>query len=195
MDGAHLVNVETAKNRACAGAAIGMPPDEFYAAIEGDGLRSRHSRRGLSSPSTREACQCLPRSECRVGVGVAGALIGADDWSIAEKALGGQASHSHHRNDKVCMSAAAVAPESSFTSQLHPNNWVPVRPAQSRMIQRNALSGPVTGTDWDEERRGGISWASADLPRNAQVVGSSPTSDCVVRSSIHWIVSSDPTQP
>ena len=66
MDGAPLVDVETAKNRAYAAAAIGMPPDEFYAAIEGTGLRSRRSRRGLGSPSTREACQSLPRAECRV---------------------------------------------------------------------------------------------------------------------------------
>ncbi len=37
MDGAPLVSVQTALNKAYAAAAIGMPPDEFYAAIESDG--------------------------------------------------------------------------------------------------------------------------------------------------------------
>jgi uncharacterized protein GlcG (DUF336 family) len=33
MDGAPLVSVQTAINKAYAAAAIGMPPDDFYAAI------------------------------------------------------------------------------------------------------------------------------------------------------------------
>ncbi len=37
MDGAPLVSVQTAINKAYAAAAIGMPPDDFYAAIESDG--------------------------------------------------------------------------------------------------------------------------------------------------------------
>jgi glc operon protein GlcG len=37
MDGAPLVSVQTATNKAYAAAAIGMPPDDFYAAIESDG--------------------------------------------------------------------------------------------------------------------------------------------------------------
>ena len=36
MDGAPLVSVQTAMNKAFAAAAIGMPPDDFYAAIEPD---------------------------------------------------------------------------------------------------------------------------------------------------------------
>src|SRR5215831_5428653 len=36
MDGAPLVSVQTAVNKAYAAAAIGMPPDDFYAAIECD---------------------------------------------------------------------------------------------------------------------------------------------------------------
>jgi uncharacterized protein GlcG (DUF336 family) len=36
MDGARLVSLQTAINKAFAAAAIGMPPDEFYAAIEAD---------------------------------------------------------------------------------------------------------------------------------------------------------------
>src|SRR5512142_1792646 len=37
MDGAPLVSVQTAINKAYAAAAIGMPPDDFYSAIESDG--------------------------------------------------------------------------------------------------------------------------------------------------------------
>ena len=37
MDGAPLISVQTAVSKAYAAAAIGMPPDEFYAAIESDG--------------------------------------------------------------------------------------------------------------------------------------------------------------
>ena len=37
QDGAPLVSIETATNKAYAAAAIGMPPDDFYAAIEADG--------------------------------------------------------------------------------------------------------------------------------------------------------------
>src|SRR6516164_9677948 len=36
MDGAPLVSVQTAINKAYSAAAIGMPPDDFYAAIESD---------------------------------------------------------------------------------------------------------------------------------------------------------------
>ena len=37
MDGAPLVSVQTAMSKAYAAAAIAMPPDEFYTAIEADG--------------------------------------------------------------------------------------------------------------------------------------------------------------
>jgi uncharacterized protein GlcG (DUF336 family) len=36
MDGAALVSVQTAMNKAYAAAAIGMPTDDFYTAIESD---------------------------------------------------------------------------------------------------------------------------------------------------------------
>jgi uncharacterized protein GlcG (DUF336 family) len=44
MDGAPLVSVQTAINKAYAAAAIGMPPDDFYAAIESDGAAVVSSR-------------------------------------------------------------------------------------------------------------------------------------------------------
>jgi uncharacterized protein GlcG (DUF336 family) len=43
MDGAPLVSVQTAMSRAYAAAAIAMPPDEFYTAIEADYARSSES--------------------------------------------------------------------------------------------------------------------------------------------------------
>jgi glc operon protein GlcG len=110
MVGAPLVNVETAKNKAYGAAAIGMPPDEFYAAIEGGGagVASFETRPGLALNAG--GLPVLAEGGVTGGVGVAGALTGAEDWRIAEKALGGPASHSHHRNEQVCVSAAAVAP-------------------------------------------------------------------------------------
>ena len=36
MDGAPLVSIQTAQNNGYASAAIGMPGDDFFAAIEGD---------------------------------------------------------------------------------------------------------------------------------------------------------------
>ena len=36
MDGAPLVSLQTAMSKAYAAAAIGMPPDDFFAAIEPD---------------------------------------------------------------------------------------------------------------------------------------------------------------
>ena len=38
MDGAPLVSVQTAINKAYSAAAIGMPPDDFFAAIQSDGV-------------------------------------------------------------------------------------------------------------------------------------------------------------
>jgi uncharacterized protein GlcG (DUF336 family) len=46
MDGAPLVSIETATNKAYAAAAIGMPPDDFYAAIESDVVLAAGSQLG-----------------------------------------------------------------------------------------------------------------------------------------------------
>jgi glc operon protein GlcG len=50
MDGAPLVSIETATNKAYAAAAIGMPPDDFYDAIKADGaaVASFGTRPGLA---------------------------------------------------------------------------------------------------------------------------------------------------
>lgn len=86
MDGAPLVSVRTAQDKAYAAAAIGMPPDEFYAAIEQDGaaVASFANRPGLALIAGG-----LPLLHCGAvagAVGVAGAMTAADDRRIAEAA-------------------------------------------------------------------------------------------------------------
>jgi uncharacterized protein GlcG (DUF336 family) len=87
MDGAPLVSVQTATNKAYAAAAIGMPPDDFYAAIESDGAAVAEfgTRPGLALIAGG-----LPLiSDGRVAgaIGVAGAMTGAEDRRIAEAAV------------------------------------------------------------------------------------------------------------
>jgi uncharacterized protein GlcG (DUF336 family) len=87
MDDAPLVSVQTAMNKAFAAAAIGMAPDDFYAAIKEDGaaVASFGTRPGLALIAGG-----LPvHSGGRVAgaVGVAGAMTGAEDRRIAEVAV------------------------------------------------------------------------------------------------------------
>jgi uncharacterized protein GlcG (DUF336 family) len=87
MDGAPLVSVQTATNKAYAAAAIGMPPDDFYAAIESDAAAVAEfgTRPGLALIAGG-----LPLiSDGRVAgaIGVAGAMTGAEDRRIAEAAV------------------------------------------------------------------------------------------------------------
>src|SRR5450755_467755 len=87
MDGAPLVSVQTAMSKAYAAAAIGMPPDDFYAAIESDGA-------AVASFATRPGLALIGggipvvTDDGRVAgaIGVAGAMTGADDRRIAAAA-------------------------------------------------------------------------------------------------------------
>jgi uncharacterized protein GlcG (DUF336 family) len=87
MDGAPLVSVQTAWNKAYAAAAIGMPPDDFYSAIESDGA-------AVASFTTRPGIALIgggiPVVDGRVAgaIGVAGAMTAAEDRLIAEAAAG-----------------------------------------------------------------------------------------------------------
>jgi uncharacterized protein GlcG (DUF336 family) len=88
MDGAPLVSVQTAWNKAYAAAAIGMPPDDFYSAIESDGA-------AVASFATRPGMALIGGGlpvvvDGRVAgaVGVAGAMTAAEDRQIAEAAVG-----------------------------------------------------------------------------------------------------------
>ena len=86
MDGAALVSVDTAMSKAYAAAAIGMPTDDFYTAIEQDGaaVASFANRPGLALIAGG-----LPvRVDGRVAgaIGVAGAMTAAEDRRIAEAA-------------------------------------------------------------------------------------------------------------
>jgi uncharacterized protein GlcG (DUF336 family) len=87
MDGAPLVSVETAMHKAYAAAAIGMPPDEFYAAIEGDGAAVAEfgTRPGLALIAG--GMPVVSDGQVAGGIGIAGAMTGAEDRRIAEAAL------------------------------------------------------------------------------------------------------------
>jgi glc operon protein GlcG len=87
MDGAPLVSIETATNKAYAAAAIGMPPDDFYAAIESDGAAVAEfaTRPGLALIAG--GLPIIADGRVAGAIGVAGAMTGAEDRRIAEVAI------------------------------------------------------------------------------------------------------------
>jgi glc operon protein GlcG len=87
MDGAPLVSVQTAVNKAYAAAAIGMPPDDFYAAIEADGAAVTEfgTRPGLALVAG--GLPVIADGRVAGAIGVAGAMTGAEDRRIAEVAV------------------------------------------------------------------------------------------------------------
>jgi len=87
MDGAPLVSVQTALNKAYAAAAIGMPPDDFYAAIESDGAAVAEfaTRPGLALIAG--GLPVIADGGVAGAIGVAGAMTGAEDRRIAEVAI------------------------------------------------------------------------------------------------------------
>jgi uncharacterized protein GlcG (DUF336 family) len=87
MDAAPLVSVETARNKAYAAAAIGMPPDEFYAAIESDGAAVAAFANRPCLALIAGGLPVLVAGQVAGGVGVAGAMTGAEDRRIAETAV------------------------------------------------------------------------------------------------------------
>jgi glc operon protein GlcG len=88
MDQAPLVSVQTAINKAYAAAAIGMPPDDFYAAIECDGgaVAEFATRPGLALIAG--GLPVVVDGRVAGAIGVAGAMTGADDRQIAQVAVG-----------------------------------------------------------------------------------------------------------
>jgi uncharacterized protein GlcG (DUF336 family) len=89
MDGAALVSVQTAMNKAYAAAAIGMPTDDFYTAIESDAaaVASFANRPGLALIAG--GLPLLVEGQVAGAVGVAGAMTGEEDRRVAELALKG----------------------------------------------------------------------------------------------------------
>ena len=87
MDGAPLVSVQTAINKAYAAAAIGIPPDDFYKAIEADGaaVASFATRPGLALIAG--GMPVHDDGQVAGAIGVAGAMTGAEDRRIAEVAV------------------------------------------------------------------------------------------------------------
>jgi uncharacterized protein GlcG (DUF336 family) len=87
MDGAPLVSVQTALNKAYAAAAIGMPPDDFYAAIESDpaAVTEFGTRPGLALIAG--GVPVIDVGKVAGAIGVAGAMTGDEDRRIAEVAI------------------------------------------------------------------------------------------------------------
>jgi glc operon protein GlcG len=87
MDEAPLVSVQTALNKAYAAAAIGMPPDDFFSAIEADSaaVASFAGRPGLALIAG--GVPVLANGRVAGAVGVAGAMTGAEDRQIAMRAV------------------------------------------------------------------------------------------------------------
>src|SRR5215469_17602978 len=79
MDGAPLVSIQTAQNKAYAAAAIGMPTDDFYSAIESDGaaVASFAGRAGLALIGG--GLPVLADGQVAGAIGVAGALTADED--------------------------------------------------------------------------------------------------------------------
>jgi uncharacterized protein GlcG (DUF336 family) len=87
MDGAPLVSIQTAQNKAYAAAAIGIPVDDFFEAIKGDAaaVASFGSRPGLALIAG--GVPLIEQDQVLGGVGVAGAMTGAEDRQIAESGV------------------------------------------------------------------------------------------------------------
>lgn len=86
MDGAPLISIETATRKAYAAVAIGMPPDEFFEAIKDDpaAVASFATRPGLALIAG--GLPVVIDGAVVAGLGVAGAMTGAEDRRIAERA-------------------------------------------------------------------------------------------------------------
>jgi uncharacterized protein GlcG (DUF336 family) len=87
MDGAALVSVETAKGKAYAAVAIGMPPDEFYGAIEADGAAVAWFASHPGLALIAGGIPVIAHGRVAGAIGVAGAMTGAEDRRIAETAV------------------------------------------------------------------------------------------------------------
>jgi uncharacterized protein GlcG (DUF336 family) len=89
MDGAPLVSVQSAVNKAYAAAAIGMPPEEFFDSIESDraAVIALVVHTGLALVAG--GLPVVVDGEVAGAIGVAGAATGEEDRSIAEVAVGG----------------------------------------------------------------------------------------------------------
>jgi len=90
LDGAPLVSVQTAIDKAYAAAAIGMPTDDFYALIEADGAAVAEfaTRPGLALIAG--GLPVVVDGRVAGAIGVAGAITGAEDRRIAEAARDGR---------------------------------------------------------------------------------------------------------
>ena len=97
MDGAPLVSVQTATNKAYAAAAIGMPPDDFYAAIESDSAAVAEFGTRPGMALIAGGLPLIAEGKVAGGLGVAGAMTGAEDRRIAQAAIMTRDAMTRHR--------------------------------------------------------------------------------------------------
>ena len=83
MDGAPLIMIETACSKAYAAVAIGLPPDDFFQAIKDDpaAVASFATRPGVALIAG--GLPVVADGVVIAGIGVAGAMTGAEDRRIA----------------------------------------------------------------------------------------------------------------
>jgi hypothetical protein len=76
------------------------------------------------------------------------------------RATGSRSPHSCLSSTSLCFLAWPTAGHDRADLRvvhpnIYPNNWVLVRPTQSRSVPRPSVDTPATRTDWDRERRVG----------------------------------------
>ncbi len=91
MDRAPLISIRTAQRKAFAAAAIGMPSDDFYSAIQADAgaVQSFTSRDEIALIGG--GIPIYSGVSLTGGIGVAGAMTAAEDRQIAEVAAAAMA--------------------------------------------------------------------------------------------------------
>jgi uncharacterized protein GlcG (DUF336 family) len=87
MDGAPLVSVQTATNKAYAAVPTGMAPDDFYNAIKDDAAAVASFPAWPALALIAGGLPVIAGGAVVGGIGVAGATTGAEDRRIAEQAV------------------------------------------------------------------------------------------------------------
>jgi glc operon protein GlcG len=133
MDGAPLISIETATRKAYAAVAIGMPPDDFFEAIKDDpaAVAGFATRPGLALIAG--GLPVVLDGTVVAGLGVAGAMTGAEDRRIAEHA------------------AAAMVAEISGSSTPGPGHSWPGEESASRVRRRRSADDHSTSHDSSKE--------------------------------------------
>jgi hypothetical protein len=106
------------------------------------------------------------------------------------RATGSRSPHSCLSSTSLCFLAWPTADHDRADLRvvhpnIYPNNWVLVRPTQSRSVPRPSVDTPATRTDWDRERRVGMKRETPPTSLiNAEVAGSIPASPTILSRAV-----------